>query len=506
MDREDPQVTLPVATKAQLLRVRKLSRGRARHTQGELLADSPNAVREAIEGGAEVKLILVTDEYQARHPELLIRASAGRIETVRVDEAAMISAVSTKSPQGIAAIVAIPDQRVEGLLDCETIAVLDAVQDPGNVGALLRSADCFGSGLLLGKGCADPYSPKVVRSSAGALFRTAFARDLELAPALERLKGNGFELVGADPEAGRAFDDFDYPDRCAVVLGNESAGLAPEVERLLDARVAVPMRLGGQSLNVAIAGSLILYAACKPAKSELGMAGVVSAINHDLRSPLTSVKGFAQTIEQRWESLDEELKKEMIGQISSAADRLLGAIGELVDTARLETGELRCIPVEFDPGPVVAEVVEQVSAEYGDVEFEVSMIDSRRGIYADRDRFAQAARVLVENAAKHGDGAVRISVKSGEGWTDLDVADNGKLPEPRKIVQIFSGRAAGGRRGAPPSGTGLALHVVAGVAKLQGGELIASEASDGYETFTLRLPSGGDERTAGGTEVVSSER
>lgn len=497
---------LPDATKAQLARIRKLRRASARHDEAEFVADSPNAVREAVDGGANVELVLVTDAYQRRNPDLLERVRAEGIEAVRVDEVTMNSAVSTKSPQGIAALVAIPVAGMEELLGCETIAVLDAVQDPGNVGALLRSADCFGASLLLGKGCADPYGPKVVRSSAGALFRTSFARDLDLVPALERLKSSGFQLVGADPEAGVAFDSFSYPDKCAVVLGNEGAGLAAEVDQLLDARVAVPMQRKGQSLNVAIAGSLILHAACSRTSRRVDMAEVVSAVNHDLRSPLTSVKGFAQTIEKRWKSLDEELKKEMVGQISSAADKLLRAIGELVDTARLETRELRCIPIDFDPVPIAAEVVEEVSSEYDDIHFEISVEDQLGAIYADRDRFAQAMRVLIENAAKHGDGAVRVSATSANGWVDFEIADNGVLLEPEEVAQILRGSFVGRRRGAAPAGTGLALHVVAGVAALEGGELLVSEASDGFEAFTLRLPAGGGERDARITDEVSSER
>lgn len=506
MSREELQVPLPEATKAQLARVRKLRRASVRHVEGEFVADSPNAVREAVDGASNVVLILVTDAYRGRNPDLVEQVRAEGIEVVRVDEVAMNSAVSTKSSQGIAALVDIPTKGIEELLGCETIAVLDAIQDPGNVGALLRSADCFGASLLLGKGCADPYGPKVVRSSAGALFRTTFARDLDLVPALERLKSNGFQLVGADPEAGVDFDTFSYSDKCAIVLGNEGAGLAAEVERLLDARVSVPMQREGQSLNVAIAGSLILHAACTRTKRELDMAAVISAVNHDLRSPLTSVKGFAQTIEKRWKSLDEELKKEMVGQISSAADRLLRAIGELVDTARLETHELRCIPIEFDPAPIVADVVEEVASEYDDVDFEISMEDSQGAIYADRDRFVQAMQVLIENAAKHGDGAVRVSTKSGNGWVDLEIADNGELLEPEEVARILSGSVAGRKGGAAPSGTGLALHLVAGVAALQGGELLVSEASDGFETFTLRLPAWSGRTGYGTKDEVIGER
>lgn len=479
---------MPDATKAQLTRIRKLRRSSTRHANGEFLADSPNAVLEAIDGGASVALLLVTDAYQGRYPDLVERARLKGIETVRVDETAISSAVSTKSFQGVAAVVAIPSEDINDLLGRGTVAVLDAVQDPGNVGALLRSADCFGAGLLLGKGCADPYAPKVVRSSAGALFRTTLVSDHDLPLALELLKANGFQLVGADPDGCVDFNTFKFQEKCAIVLGNEGAGLNPEVERLLDARVAVPMQRKGQSLNVAIAGSLLLHAACHRIAPEVDMAAVVSAINHDLRSPLTSVKGFARTIEQRWDGLDDELKKEMVGQISVAADKLLRAIGELVDTARIETGEIRCVPIEFDPAPAVAGVVEEVSGEYANVEFENSMEDSQAAIYADRDRFTQAMRVLVENAAKHGEGLVRIGAKSADGWVDVEVADNGDLLEPDEIAQVLRGRIVSRKRAAAPAGTGLALHVVARVAELQGGELIVSEAGDGFETFTLRLP------------------
>lgn len=506
MSRRESHVKLPDATKAQLSRFRKLRRTGTRHLEGQFVADSPKAVQEAVDVGASIELILVTDAFQARNLELLEKVRAYGIEVARVDEATMSSCVSVKSPQGIAALVAIPDEDLEKVLGCETIAVLDEVQDPGNVGALLRSADCFGAGVLLGKGCADPYSPKVVRSSAGALFRTPFVRDLELVPVLEGLKTSGFQLVGADPEGSVEFDKFTFREKCAIVLGNEGAGVSAELDQLLEARIVVPMQRKEQSLNVAIAGSLILYAACTKARHDIDMAAVVSAISHDLRSPLTSVKGFAQTIEKRWGSLDEELKKEMVGQISAASDRLLQAIGELVDTARLEAGDLRCNPIEFDPAPIVAGVLEEVRSKFGNVDFEILVEDSLCAIYADRERFVQAIRVLIENAAKHGGGAVRVSSKSGDGWVDLDISDNGELLNPDEIAQILNGCAVGRKGGAAPSGTGLALHVVARVAALQGGKLLVTESSDGFKTFTLRLPKVGARTDVGTMDGDSSER
>lgn len=468
--------------------MRRLRRGRSREDEGEFLVDSPNVLQEALETGAEISTILVTNGFLDSDSELVISARGLGVTVACVDEAEMSEIASTKTPQGVAAAVAIRNATVAEVAKSSVLAVLDSVQDPGNVGAILRSADCFGAGVLLGRGCADLYNPKVVRSSAGAIFHTVAARELDLPPILEQLKSDGFTLVGADADSETSFAEFDYPSKCALVLGNEAAGLSESVRGALDQSVAVPMRRRSQSLNVAIAGSMILHAACAAAPSSLDLAAVVSSVNHDLRSPLTSVKGFASTIEKRWDSLDDDLKREMVGQISAASDRLLRAVSDLVDTARLERGEVRCVPIAFDPRPVIADAAEQVGAEYRDVEMEISMEQLQFELYADRDRFIQAMRVLLENAAKHGNGQVKVSVSSGHGWIEIDVADNGGGLTAEEVELVMNGRLELRSRGSQPSGIGLALHVVAGVAELQGGELSALERSGRGSTFCLRLP------------------
>ena len=193
----------------------------------------------------------------------------------------------TRTPQGVFAVI--EDQLPEATTAIErlpsgTIAVaLDSVQDPGNVGAIIRSAAAFGCQLvLLGPGCADATHPRATRAATGAWFQVPIARSSDLAADLARLRERGARVIAANSardldmeRAGRAplSRDAAAPpkggsdsDRCAggtrvFVFGNEGAGLSAELEAVVDEIVSIPMGAGVESLNVAVAAGIILWQA-----------------------------------------------------------------------------------------------------------------------------------------------------------------------------------------------------------------------------------------------------
>ena len=168
--------------------------------------------------------------------------------------------VSTlKTPTGPVGVFPFLDVSGEDvLMSREQIVVLHGVQDPGNVGTVIRSAQAFGAGVALSKGCADLYNPKTVRATMGSIFHAPVARELKTIEFLGRASGAGFATAAAVPEGGEA-PSAAFGGRVVVVVGAEGSGLPPEVVEACDARITVPSRAA--SLNAAVAASILLYEA-----------------------------------------------------------------------------------------------------------------------------------------------------------------------------------------------------------------------------------------------------
>ncbi len=168
--------------------------------------------------------------------------------------------VSTlKTPTGPVGVFPFLDVSGEDLLPSrERIVFLHGVQDPGNVGTIIRSAHAFGAGVALSKGCADLYNPKTVRATMGSIFHAPVARELETVGFVRRAGEAGFTTAAAVPEGGE-WPSSVFGGKVVVVVGAEGSGLPPEVVEGCDARVSVPSRAA--SLNAAVAASILLYEA-----------------------------------------------------------------------------------------------------------------------------------------------------------------------------------------------------------------------------------------------------
>ncbi len=183
--------------------------------------------------------------------------AGGRVTPVGESVLRAISDAST--PQGIVARVAMPEP-VDVSDGADPVVVLAQVRDPGNAGTLVRSAVAAGAGaVVFSKGSVDPFGPKTVRASAGALFRVPIVRDADLLSTLGNLRESGVFLIGASARGSASYDEVDLTRRTAFVLGNEAWGLEPEITARLDEIVSIPMPGPVESLNVGIAGSILLF-------------------------------------------------------------------------------------------------------------------------------------------------------------------------------------------------------------------------------------------------------
>lgn len=171
---------------------------------------------------------------------------------------------TSKTPQGIAAVVRIPEKSYEGSLPKQAgdrLLLLDGVQDPGNVGALIRTASAFDyGGVIMSEECADPFSPKAIQASAGSIMSVWIRRTDRYRDMAKELKGRGFRLVAADVKGETITPGYRLPLPCVIMLGSEGSGLSDDLLALADKKVQIPINsCKAESLNVAVSGAILMF-------------------------------------------------------------------------------------------------------------------------------------------------------------------------------------------------------------------------------------------------------
>lgn len=223
---------------------------------------------------------------------------------------------------------------------------------------------------------------------------------------------------------------------------------------------------------------------------------VVSTVSHELRSPLTSVKGFTSLLLNRWERIPDDQKQTMLGQINQDADRVTRLITELLDISRLETGRLHLRRQQVDLVALARSVVEKVTHGYPDLDCTVSFPDGFPEVYADPDKLEQVLTNLVENAAKYASPVgMRIDGSTADTEVAVAVHDRGEGIPAADLPRVFSKffRRDLGR----PTGSGLGLWISRGLVEAHGGRLTASSIEGQGSVFRFTLPLDAFERLHG---------
>ena len=237
--------------------IRKLNSARsARREQGLFVGEGPKLLEEALRAGAELTAVV----HDGRRPCPL----PPEAREVAVPPELLRSLADTQTPQGVLFLCRQPSLALPETLPGERFLVLDGVQDPGNVGTIWRTADAFGAdGLILLPGCADPFSPKTVRATMGACFRLP-AWETDLAGLTHALKLMDLPLYATALRADT--DDVRRADlgRCAVVIGSEGRGVSQAVLDACAGTLKIPMRQRCESLNAAVAASVVLWEMARP--------------------------------------------------------------------------------------------------------------------------------------------------------------------------------------------------------------------------------------------------
>ncbi|MBI2709908.1 MAG: RNA methyltransferase [Actinobacteria bacterium] len=246
---------------ARVKHLAELARRRpARAAEGAFVVEGPKLVLEALDAGLALLEVFATAE--AVGGEALAACEALGVPVWEVPADALRRALDVVTPQPVAAVVRVPAvESADRALAVSDLALgLLDVSDPGNAGTLMRTAEAAGAGAVVLGGCSvDPFSPKSVRASAGAVFRIPVVVESDNVTALERMGAAGLRRVGTRAGAGTDYDRADLTGRVAIVLGSEAHGLPGSLGALLDETVAIPMAGPTESLNVAAAGAVVCF-------------------------------------------------------------------------------------------------------------------------------------------------------------------------------------------------------------------------------------------------------
>jgi len=253
---------------------------------GDCAIEGLRILEEAIRSGLRFSAVFFRESAQDRADRLLPQIGA-QVETLLLPDKLFDSLVPSESPQGVAALVRPKEFSLDDILEKERlqvgpIIVLAGLQDPGNLGSILRSSEAFGSaGVVLGEGTVSPFNSKVIRASAGSVFRLPIIHGqshgqahahtkpatAKLEEVCEKLKAEGIRLIATSSHKGTPLDQADLKGPTAIFFGNEGSGLPRDLMAKMDESIAIPHTAQVESLNAGVAASIVLYEAARQRKA-----------------------------------------------------------------------------------------------------------------------------------------------------------------------------------------------------------------------------------------------
>jgi TrmH family RNA methyltransferase len=241
-------------------------------SEGSVGVEGVRLMEEAIRSGLRFQAVFFSESGRA-HAARLLDQIASQVEVLLLPDDVFSSAVNTETPQGVAALVKLRPAKFEDVLEQIPSAPLllgvAGIQDPGNLGTIIRSAEAFGvRAVLLGEKTVSHINPKAVRASAGSLFRETLIR-LKLAENIPLLKQHGVRVLATSSHKGKPLNEADFTGAAMIVIGNEGAGVPQEVLALADERITIPHSERVESLNAGIAASILLYEAARQRNKKL---------------------------------------------------------------------------------------------------------------------------------------------------------------------------------------------------------------------------------------------
>ncbi|GAA0429208.1 RNA methyltransferase [Lentibacillus halophilus] len=227
----------------------KLHKRKGRSKAGMFLAEGFHVVEEAYENGWNIVEIILQEGIDCP-------GWCQYLPVTFISKSVMQHVAQTETPQGIAATVTIKESEK---IDGDTVILLDGLQDPGNVGTIIRTADAAGfDSVVLGEGTVDLYNDKVIRSTQGSLFHLPVVQ-ADLKETISSLQQEGFTVWAASVQNATSYEQLPTTSKTALIVGNEGAGIREEIIRMSDQSVRIPIRGKAESLNVSIAAGVLMY-------------------------------------------------------------------------------------------------------------------------------------------------------------------------------------------------------------------------------------------------------
>lgn len=239
--------------------IRKLKEKKYRDEYGEYIVEGTKLINEAIAENLDVKTIIVCDNCKSETINQNSMYEIAKLNCIYADEKVFNTITEVKSPQGILAVVGkkIKEKNID--YNEDFIIILDDIQDPGNLGTILRTVDSAGlKQIIVSKKSGDVYNSKVIRSTMGAIFRVNVIESDDLVKTIKDLKKHKFTVISTALDTDQSIYDVEYK-KTAIVIGNEANGVSKEVQDISDKKIKIPMLGKTESLNASVATGVVVY-------------------------------------------------------------------------------------------------------------------------------------------------------------------------------------------------------------------------------------------------------
>lgn len=240
--------------------IRKLKDKKYRDESNEFIIEGTNLIEEAVKEKAKIKKVIICEDTTKTYElPTNIRLEIAKYECIYVSEKIFNLITQVTNPQGIMAIVEKTAKEDEIDYEQDLIVMLDDIQDPGNLGTILRTIDSIGlKQIIVSKETADAFNPKVVRSTMGAIFRIKIIESENLIDTIKNIKKHHFKLVVTSLQTENTIYDINY-NKKIIVIGNEGNGVSKEIQDMADQKIKIPMLGKTESLNASVATGIVLY-------------------------------------------------------------------------------------------------------------------------------------------------------------------------------------------------------------------------------------------------------
>ncbi|HFD2044668.1 RNA methyltransferase [Clostridium perfringens] len=235
--------------------IKKLKEKKHRIKSNKYLIEGLRFVEEAIKSKVSIDSIIFTESFKEKNPDLFLKINEN-IKLIQMNEALLKQLCSTENPQGVVGVINMQNKELKS---GELVVLVDKVQDPGNMGTIIRTAHAAGAaGIVMTKGTVDIYNDKTLRSTMGSIFYIPIVEDDSL-DFVKSLKKEGYKLVVSSLQGKNNFFEENLQGKVMIAVGNEGNGVSDEVYDIADIKVKIPMPGEAESLNVAVATSIMIY-------------------------------------------------------------------------------------------------------------------------------------------------------------------------------------------------------------------------------------------------------